>query len=104
MSVTKHIKRTIGIALPLVVAGCSTDFASSTGQPSSPKQGSSDTPGVIYVPVGVNERGCTQHTKRPTKEGVAVDAAIWYRTSDGRYTTNADACEPSNNKHQERQQ
>lgn len=101
MSVIKHIERMIGLALALTVVGCSANHASSIRQPPSPTQGSSEPPGFVYVDVGVNERGCTQYTKRPTKEGIAVDAAIWYRTSDGRYTTNADICEPATNKRQE---
>jgi len=98
MGITKCSKGTIGIALALTVVGCSADHASSTRQPPTPVHGASGTPGFVYVAVGVNERGCTQYTKRPTKEGIAVDAAIWYRTSDGRYTTDADICEPATNK------
>jgi len=99
MSVIKHIERMIGLAVALTVVGCPADHPPLTGQP--PSQGPSEAPGFVYVAVGVNERGCTQYTKRPTKEGIAVDAAIWYRTSDGRYTTNADICEPATSKRQE---
>lgn len=101
MSVTKHITRIMGLALALTVVGCAADHSSSSKHPPNPTRGSSGTAGFVYVAVGENDRGCTQYTKRPTKEGIAVDAAIWYRTSDGRYTTNADICEPANNKHRE---
>lgn len=53
---------------------------------------------VIFVPVAVDDRGCTQYTKRPLKEGIAVDAAIWYRTKDGHFTIDANACEPTKKK------
>jgi hypothetical protein len=100
--VTKQLKNPFGLALSLVIAGCSADYASSKAQTGSPTQDSPDTPGFVYVPVGVNERGCRQYTKRPTKEGVAVDAAIWYRSSDGGFTTDADACDPVTDKPREK--
>lgn len=49
---------------------------------------------VLFVPVGSDDRGCTQYTKKPLREGLMVDTGIWYRTADGHFDMDADRCKP----------
>lgn len=49
---------------------------------------------ILFVPVGVNDHGCTLYTKKPLREGLFVDTGIWYRTADDRFVMNADRCVP----------
>ncbi|MFW6322486.1 MAG: hypothetical protein ACOC02_02540 [Guyparkeria sp.] len=85
------------LAIPLTVTACtqggqlSSDRGPGSGADGVP---SDEHPDVIFVPVGVDSRGCTQYTKRPTREGIAVDAAIWYRDKDGNFVLDASQCEP----------
>ncbi|MGM0517530.1 MAG: hypothetical protein ACQER6_08010 [Pseudomonadota bacterium] len=85
------------LAISLSLAACS----QGGHLPSGPASGSdadgvvSDGhPGVIFVPVGVDSRGCIQYTKRPTHEGIVVDAAIWYRDKDGNFVLDSSQCQP----------
>lgn len=85
------------LAIPLSMTACfQGGHLSSDPEPSSGTDGvvSDEYPDVIFVPVGVDPRGCTQYTKRPTREGIAVDAAIWYRDKDGNFVLDASQCEP----------
>ncbi|MFO7581897.1 hypothetical protein [Guyparkeria sp.] len=85
------------LAIPLSMTACSQDGRlPSDPEPTSSADGvvSDEHPDVIFVPVGVDSRGCTQYTKKPTREGIAVDAAIWYRDKDGNFVLDASQCEP----------
>lgn len=50
-----------------------------------------------FVPAGQTEKGCTMFSKRALKDGVAVDAAIWFRTESGDFSMDARQCVPSLN-------
>ncbi len=85
------------LVIPLSMTACSQGgHAPSDSEPGTGAEGvpSDEHPDVIFVPVGVDSRGCTQYTKRPTREGIAVDAAIWYRDKDGNFVLDASECEP----------
>lgn len=83
------------LVIPLLLAACWQGGHLPSG-PASDADGvvSDEHPDVIFVPVGVDSRGCTQYTKRPTREDIAVDAAIWYRDKDGNFVLDSSQCEP----------
>ena len=49
---------------------------------------------ILFVPVGTDDQGCTQYTKKPLREGIMVDTGIWYRTADDHFVMDASECVP----------
>jgi len=49
---------------------------------------------ILFVPVGVDARGCTLYTKKPLRDGIFVDTGIWYRTTDDQFVLDATRCVP----------
>ena len=84
---------TLAASLPLIA--CSAPGSSATESPYGRLNGvlASDAP-IVFVPVGVNEQGCTMYTKKPLREGILVDTGIWYRTADDRFVLDASRCAP----------
>lgn len=79
----------------LLLTACSTTASSGP----SPQYGTLD--GVLaagapvrFVPVGTNNQGCTQYTKKPLRDDILVDTGIWYRTADDRFVLDANRCVP----------
>lgn len=83
------------LVVPLVSAACTVAGPSATDRSSGQLNGvlASDAP-VMFVPVGINDRGCTMYTKKPLREGILVDSAIWYRTADDQFVLDANRCVP----------
>lgn len=81
------------LATPLALAACT--IATSAADPYGDLNGvlASDAP-ILFVPVGKDDQGCTQYTKKPLREGILVDTGIWYRTADDRFVLDASRCVP----------
>lgn len=83
------------VAAPLALAACAVTGPAPAGQSYGALNGvlASNAP-VLFVPVGTDERGCTQYTKKPLRDGIMVDTGIWYRTADDQFVLDANRCVP----------
>ena len=91
-----HLHRILAaLSAPLLLAGCVTASSSSADRSYGELNGvlAANAP-VLFVPVGTDDRGCTQYTKKPLRDGIMVDTGIWYRTADGRFVMDASRCMP----------
>lgn len=83
----------LAASLPLVACTAAGSYAAESPYGSLNGVLASGAP-ILFVPVGVDDRGCTMYTKKPLREGIMVDTGIWYRTADDQFVLNADRCAP----------
>jgi len=86
------------LATGLALAGCATSVPP-PDEPTTEPHGKLNgvlaaNAAVLFVPVGTDEQGCTQYTKRPLREDILVDTGIWYRTANDRFVLDASRCAP----------
>ncbi len=83
------------LAASLALAACTTSGSAGEENACGDLRGvlAAEAP-ILFVPVGSDDRGCTQYTKKPLREGLMVDTGIWYRTADGHFDMDADRCAP----------
>ena len=81
------------LAAPLLMTACATTSSSPADRSYGQLSGvlAANAP-ILFVPVGQNDQGCTQYTKKPLRDGIMVDTGIWYRTADGHFVMDAGQC------------
>ncbi|MFI9652648.1 hypothetical protein [Guyparkeria halopsychrophila] len=91
----KPFRTLVSLATPLILAACAAP-GSSVADPSYGQLNGvlAADASILFVPVGVDNRGCTMFSKRPQRQGILVDSGIWYRTGDGQFVLDANRCVP----------
>jgi len=79
----------LGVALITVLslAGCAQEPDAEQTRP--------DERGFEWQAIGKDPEGCERFIKKPIREGVMVDQAIYYRDAEGNYTVDRQACAPT---------
>ncbi len=91
------LKRFRPLVALLALTACAASGSSAAGPSYGKLNGvlASDAP-VLFVPVGVDDLGCSMYTKKPLHEGILVDMSIWYRTATDRFALDASRCVSDN--------